>query len=83
MSITCEVCGRPYHHKHHIIGRSFNGSNDLSNIAFLCASCHVDTHKGLIVIEGRFLTTSGYMLLYHMKGEESKTGMESDKVYIF
>jgi 5-methylcytosine-specific restriction endonuclease McrA len=39
--MNCEICGKPYHHKHHIISKSFGGKNGKENIAFLCASCHV------------------------------------------
>lgn len=81
--MNCEICvTNPVYHKHHIISKAYDGSNDESNIAHLCANCHIDVHLGKVVIEGRFLTDVGYMLIWHRKGEESITGMESHKVYL-
>lgn len=37
---------------------------------------------GDIVLEGRFSTTGGIILVWHMKGEESITGLELPKVHI-
>jgi hypothetical protein len=81
--MKCEICNHTAQHEHHIVSKSFKGSNKAHNIAHLCASCHHDLHHGpKIIIEGRFLTDDGYTLIWHMKGEESITGMESDQVYL-
>jgi hypothetical protein len=79
---SCEICNKNYHHKHHIESKSFQGSNKKFNIAYLCASCHTEVHLGNIIIEGRFLTTEGYKLIFHLKGENSITGQESEKVFV-
>jgi len=71
---TCEICGKAAHHRHHIQSRSQGGNNNPSNIALLCASDHMEVHLGNIIIEGRFLTDDGYLLIYHKKGELSITG---------
>jgi hypothetical protein len=81
--MVCEICWSKAHHRHHIISKSLGGSNRADNIATLCASCHMDIHDGSIIIEGRFLTTSGLTLLWHKKGESSITGMEDSRVHIF
>lgn len=72
----CEICGFNNSfslHKHHIIPRSLPYSSDHScNIALICANCHMQVHAGQIIIEGRFLTTSGNKLFYHFNGELPK-----------
>jgi hypothetical protein len=82
--MKCEICNTyEAHQKHHIVSRMYSGSNRNFNIASLCPNCHNDVHHGpKIIIEGRFLTDYGYSLIWHMKGEESITGMESDQVYL-
>lgn len=81
--MVCEICKNKGHHKHHIISKSLGGKNTNDNLTFLCASCHHEVHTGFLIIEGRFLTTSGLVLLWHKKGESSITGMEDSRVHIF
>lgn len=81
----CEIttCDRTFQHKHHIISKCFKGTNKDYNIAYLCASHHVDVHKGIVILEGKFLTSTGIQLIYHYNSETSITGMEQqDKVYL-
>lgn len=80
--MKCEICNNNYHHEHHIVSKAFKGSNKKYNRCNLCGSCHAEVHLGNIIIEGRFLTSEGYMVIWHKKGEPSITGMESDKVYL-
>ena len=81
--MKCEICNeREYQHEHHIQSKVFKGKNKASNIAYLCASDHVDVHLGKIIIEGRFLTDDGYMLIWHRAGEESITGIDPRPVYL-
>lgn len=75
---SCEICGSKSHHKHHIQSKSLGGSNKPYNIAYLCASCHAEIHIGNIVLEGKFLSTNGYVLIYHKLGEKSITGQTPD-----
>ena len=72
---TCEICSNKAHHTHHIVSKCYGGSNSKSNKCTLCASCHSDVHSGELIIEGRFMTSSGYVLLYHRKTEESITNI--------
>lgn len=81
--MVCRVCGNKAHHRHHIISKSLGGKNTKDNLVELCASCHHEIHTGFIIVEGFFLTTSGYTLLWHKKGESSITGMEDSRVHIF
>jgi hypothetical protein len=79
----CEICNKhKARHGHHIQSKSKGGSSQPFNIAYICPNCHDDVHRGNVILEGKFLTTDGYTLLYHMRGEESITGRCPD-VYIF
>lgn len=81
--MKCEICKtNKYRHKHHIISKCYGGTNEPYNIALLCANCHHDVHSGAIVIEGRFLTTQGYMLIYHKSNEKTITNV-TPKVFTF
>jgi len=78
----CEVCQKEsITDKHHIHSKSLGGSNKLNNLAFLCPNCHKLVHKGLIVLEGKFDTTDGKILVYHKFNEESITN-EEPPVYL-
>jgi len=81
--MNCEICGSKGQHSHHIISKSLGGKNTKENLTKLCASCHFEVHKGNIIIEGKFLTSTGFKLIWHNKGEDSITGMEDDRVFIF
>ena len=81
--MLCEICNeREHHHKHHIQSKVYNGSNKAYNTCMLCASDHVEVHKGTLIIEGRFLTDDGYMLIWHRNGDDSITGTDPSPVYL-
>lgn len=82
--MKCEIClTENYQHKHRIISGAYGGKYTKNNVAKLCATCHTKVHEGLLVIEGIFLTTIGYRLLWHKVDEMSITNMEQqDKVYL-
>lgn len=75
---ACEVC-REQHFlvQHHILGREVQRANDHNNLANVCSNCHLKIHRGDIIIEKRAMTTSGYMLLWHKKQEQSITGVDA------
>lgn len=76
---NCEICNTiTYTDKHHIISKTNGGNNSKANIANLCPTCHRLTHKGIYIIEGRFLTSDGYKLIYHLKDEQSITNSTPD-----
>jgi len=79
--MICSICSNKAHHSHHIVSKSKGGTNDKFNLTNLCASCHEETHRGNIVIEGNFLTTEGFKTIYHYKNNESITN-QSPAVYI-
>jgi hypothetical protein len=82
--MLCEVCNKfEARHKHHIISKSLGGSDLPNNICKICPNCHDNTHRGKIIIEGRFLTTNGFKLIWHNKNESSITNMEDSRVHIF
>jgi hypothetical protein len=82
----CEICGEDikFLDKHHIQSKSKGGTNKKENICFVCPLCHRKVHKGEIILEGKFMTTTGLKLIYHYKGEESITGLDKfPDVYIY
>lgn len=81
--MKCELCGTDtFLETHHIVSKSFGGSNKKENLASLCSNCHTDVHRGIWIIEGRFMTTEGYKTIAHRKGELSLTGQEVTEVYL-
>jgi hypothetical protein len=80
----CQIClcNNEAHHTHHIVSKSKGGNDKPYNKTRLCANHHFEVHAGTIVIEGNFLTSDGYQLIYHRKGEESITNFEPE-VYLF
>ena len=75
---VCEIC-ESYNFlvQHHISGRKINRANKSNNLANVCSNCHLKIHKGEIIIEKRVLSTNGYILLWHKKGDDSITGEDS------
>jgi hypothetical protein len=74
----CEICREDnILVQHHIQGRKIKMPNNPTNIANVCSNCHLEVHRGLIIIEKKVLTTLGYTLLWHYKGEESISGEDS------
>lgn len=41
----CQVCNATAVDVHHIVFKSQGGSDDVSNLCFLCRSCHSKAHK--------------------------------------
>jgi hypothetical protein len=80
--MKCSICSNEAQHTHHIVSKSKGGTNLPYNKTRLCGCCHHDVHKGTIIIEGNFLTSDGYQLIFHRAGEESITGSSPD-VYLF
>jgi len=82
--MICEICNLdfPAKEKHHIHSRSLGGTEDKSNKCFLCPNCHTLVHIGDIIIEGRFSSTAGPILIWRKKGEPSITGLPDPPVFI-
>jgi Zn-finger protein len=80
---NCEICQeQTYLIQHHIAGRKIKKANKHNNLANICSNCHIQVHKGEIIIEKRIMTTAGFVLLWHKRTEESITG-EDSFVYTF
>jgi len=81
----CEVCGFEMKilDKHHIHSISKGGSNCPSNRCRICPNCHRLVHTGIIILEGRFATTKGNMVIWRYKGQPSVTGIEDPPVYLY
>jgi hypothetical protein len=72
--VSCEVCSYNIPaalHIHHIIPQCDpRCSNNLSNLAVLCAICHNLVHTGDIIIIGVYPSTKGRQLMFFRKGQE-------------
>ena len=81
---TCEVCGInfKYLERHHIQSKSLGGTNGKDNIALICPSDHTLVHRGDLIIEGRFFTSNGDLLMWRKRGEPSITGVSDPEVYL-
>jgi uncharacterized protein YlaI len=74
----CEVCNEPmFLEQHHIRGRKISNPHIHSNLANICANCHTKIHYGIIVVEGRYLTSDGYKLIWHYYKDNSITGNDA------
>lgn len=61
----CEICNTKINcDKHHIIPQSQRGSNQKSNVVYLCANCHRRVHTEEITISGYRMTTTGRILIF-------------------
>lgn len=79
----CERCNElHFTETHHIISQSKGGSNAPNNLVELCGNCHNGVHAGAIILEGIFLTSNGYQLIWHLKNAESITGSEPETYII-
>jgi hypothetical protein len=83
--VKCEICQKEYEScdKHHITSKMYGGSNRPGNIAIICPNCHRLVHKGLVIIEGRFMSLpKGNIVAWHKHNEDSITGVKDPKVHI-
>jgi len=80
----CEICGtdKELLQSHHITSKCYGGSNSVWNLAFICPNCHSSVHEGLVIIEGKFMSTKSKVLIYRNQGEDSITGLPDPKVHI-
>lgn len=83
---NCQICKNELgFNKHHITSKMYGGKNQKWNICYICANCHYKIHvTNEIIVEGFFLCApNGYQLIWHRKGEESITGRELPKCFIY
>lgn len=70
----CEICDDSRSEVldyHHIIPRSDpRCTDDIHNLAIICATCHRAVHAGLFIIEGVYMTTGGRRLFWYRPGED-------------
>jgi uncharacterized protein YlaI len=75
----CQICDEQHILvEHHIEGRKIPNPNHHSNLSYICDNCHRKVHKGIIIIEGYFMTTSGLELIWHFNDEESFTNSDKE-----
>jgi len=78
-SAFCDICKEAkILHGHHINGRDIPNANHFSNIANVCPNCHMDIHYGNVIVERWSMTSEGFRLYWHKKGEDSFTGDDSN-----
>jgi hypothetical protein len=78
----CDICSTlAYTEKHHIVSKSCGGSNAKHNITHICSICHGLVHRGVRVIEGKFMTSDGIKVIWHDIDEDTITGREPE-VYV-
>lgn len=80
----CEICGKEkdFIKEHHIQSKCYGGEDKPYNIAKICNSCHDYVHYGLIIIEGRFTSIEGNVLVWRKLNESSITEMKDPKVFL-
>ena len=73
---NCEECGAGHSLEiHHMIPRSRDGTNDISNLQLLCEKCHTEkkvsnwTHKGNLVNINEVFTIEEFQKLLRSKGK--------------
>lgn len=71
----CDCCQQEVTHtdKHHLTSKSLGGTNDKHNIANICPNCHRKVHGGMVILEGWFLTSNGFQLIWHNNTDDSIT----------
>lgn len=80
----CEICNKNnILEKHHIWSRCYGGPNNNWNIAELCTNCHKMVHFGLLILEGRFTSCKGDILVWRKLGEKSITDVDDPKVWLY
>ena len=74
----CDICKESHYLEiHHIHGRKIPNFNANWNLSNICGNCHNSVHRGAIIIEGWFMTSNGYELLWHTADEGSFTGTDA------
>ncbi len=85
-TLECEIikCGEKIKiDRHHINSLSKGGLDKPWNKCKLCPNCHRKVHMGEIIIERRFETTKGNVIIYRTKGEDSITGFKDPQVWLY
>lgn len=67
----CDICGIiSSGDVHHIIPKSQGGSNQKSNIAYLCVGCHRKVHQSKITVVGWKTSTKGRELRVELSNQK-------------
>ena len=74
MLSNCEICNiKILCDVHHIQSKSKGGKNLKNNKCILCPNCHRLVHIGNIILEGRFKSTAGDILVWRKKEDDPIT----------
>lgn len=65
--------GRSLIEVHHIVEQSEGGKNHERNKVAVCSNCHSRIHTGEFTIRGWFMSTKGWILIWH-DGEKDVWG---------
>ena len=83
--MICEICkdNVPITDTHHIHSTSLGGSNHIWNKCNICPNCHRKVHVGEIIIEGKFSTSNGNIVVWRDKNTPSITGVTDPEVFLY
>ena len=82
----CEICELEIGYLielHHIQSRSKGGSSLPFNIANICNGCHKKIHHGLIIVEGKFNSNVGRIIVWRNWNDTSITGEKDPEVWLY
>jgi hypothetical protein len=82
--MKCARCKEDFPHLqiHHIHSISLGGDKHSDhNKTRICPNCHEMVHRGEIILEGNFLSSNGYILIWRHSGDPSITGCEDPPCY--
>lgn len=68
----CKICGEDNYNLldvHRLIAGEEGGDYTLGNSIVLCCRCHRRVHAGEIIIEGKYKSTTGFVIHY-FEGEQ-------------
>jgi len=82
--VKCQICNKEtdFIKEHHIHSKSLGGKDSPYNIASICSDCHDKVHYGLIIIEGKFGSVNGNILIWRKFIDESITGLSDPPVWL-
>ena len=84
--IKCEICGEQEDillESHHIHSKCYGGPDTDNNRAILCLKHHKMVHHGLLVLVGRFDSTSGNILVWRKYNEIFSPDIVEPKVWLY
>ena len=81
----CEICQKEFKYleNHHIQSKSKGGGDEAYNLCHLCPNCHTLVHMGDYIIEGKYLTSQGYLVVCRKHYDEHIITKDVPKVFTY